>query len=153
MVTIRQSTPDDGPRVIAIWRDAVDATHGFLTTEDRLIIDRQVSAFLPGTPLWLALDPEERTIGFMGLTGAHMDALFIDPERRRTGAGRALVQHAIAMHGSLSTDVNEQNEQAVEFYRHLGFVPVGRSPTDAEGRLYPLIHMQWRGPNTAGTGG
>jgi len=79
----------------------------------------------------------------MGLTGDHMDALFIDPEHRGAGVGRALVQDAIAMHGALTTDVNEQNGQAVGFYRRLGFVPTGRSPTDGEGRPYPLVHMRW----------
>ena len=38
-------------------------------------------------------------------------------------------------------DVNEQNVQAVGFYRHMGFVVVGRSPTDDAGRPYPLLHM------------
>lgn len=34
-MTIRRGTPDDVPRAIEIWRKAVDATHGFLTPEDR----------------------------------------------------------------------------------------------------------------------
>ena len=38
MIQIRNSTPDDGKRVIEIWRDAVDATHEFLTIEDRMAI-------------------------------------------------------------------------------------------------------------------
>lgn len=145
MVKLRPSRPDDGPRVVEIWRKAVAATHEFLTAEDRLAIDHEVREFLPAAALWLALDDEQRVIGFMGLTGDHMDALFIDPEHRGAGVGRALVQHALAMHGALTTDVNEQNEQAVGFYQRLGFVPTGRSPTDGEGRPYPLVHMRWCG--------
>jgi len=38
-------------------------------------------------------------------------------------------------------DVNEQNDQAVGFYRKMGFTETGRSPTDDDGRPYPLLHM------------
>ncbi|MDA4833452.1 GNAT family N-acetyltransferase, partial [Enterobacter hormaechei] len=38
--------------------------------------------------------------------------------------------------------VNEQNPDAHGFYRHCGFVAVGRSERDGSGRPFPLIHMQ-----------
>jgi putative acetyltransferase len=41
--------------------------------------------------------------------------------------------------------VNEQNEQAVGFYRRMGFEVVGRSPDDSMGKPYPLLHMQKAG--------
>jgi putative acetyltransferase len=70
-----------------------------------------------------------------------MDTLFIDPAWRGKGVGRALVRHALTLHDSLTTDVNEQNIQAVGFYERLGFVPTGRSAIDGQGRPYPLIHL------------
>ena len=142
MLKLRASTPADGTRVVQIWRDAVDATHDFLSAEDRAAIDVQVQAFLPQAPLWLAVDDQDRAIGFMGLSGSHIDALFIDPARRGKGVGRRLVEQAFALHPALTVDVNEQNAQAVGFYRRLGFVPTGHSPTDDQGRPYPLIHMK-----------
>jgi len=142
MLNIRASGPQDGERVVTIWRDAVDATHDFLLPGDREAIDLLVQDFLPKTPLWLAVDENDRAVGFMGLAGAHMEALFIDPAYRGIGVGRMLVEYALRLHRVLSTDVNEQNGQAVGFYRHLGFVPIGRSATDGEGRPYPLIHMR-----------
>jgi putative acetyltransferase len=39
-------------------------------------------------------------------------------------------------------DVNEQNEQAVGFYRHLGFEVEGRSSVDGLGLPFPLLHMR-----------
>ncbi len=135
------STPRDGERVVRIWRDAVDATHDFLLPEDRAAIDVQVQEFLPGAALWLAVDGHDRAIGFMGLSGSHMDSLFIDPACRGSGIGRRLVEHASALHPVLTTDVNEQNGQAVGFYERLGFVRTGRSPTDDQGRPYPLVHL------------
>jgi putative acetyltransferase len=47
---IRPSRPEDADRIIAIWRDAVDATHDFLTREDRLALDDLVCGFLPEAP-------------------------------------------------------------------------------------------------------
>jgi putative acetyltransferase len=41
----------------------------------------------------------------------------------------------------MTTDVNEQNAQAVGFYEHMGFTRTGRSPLDGQGRPYPLIHL------------
>lgn len=135
MIRIRQSTPADGERAVQIWRGAVDVTHDFLKAE--------VQSFLPAAPLWLAVDADDRPIGVMLLDGTSMEALFIDPAYRGTGVGRALVAHALKRHPVLTTEVNEQNEQAVGFYERLGFVPTGRSERDGQGRAYPLIHLRF----------
>lgn len=142
MLRIRASTPADSARTIEIWRDAVDATHDFLTREDRIAIEEEVREFLPAAPLWLAVDARDRPLGFMLLDGASMEALFIDPACRGSGIGRVLVEHALALHASLTTDVNEQNAQAVGFYERMGFVRTGRSDRDGQGRAYPLIHLR-----------
>ncbi|RVT92662.1 acetyltransferase [Sphingomonas crocodyli] len=141
-IGIRPSTVADGDIVLRIWRDAVDATHDFLASEDRDAIEQELRDFLPGAPLLLAVDAGDRALGFMLMDDAHMEALFIDPGSRGKGVGRTLVQHALAQHGTISTDVNEQNAQAVGFYEHLGFVPTGRSERDGQGRPYPLIHLR-----------
>lgn len=139
---IRASRDDDGARVVEIWCAAVDATHDFLSIADREAIEAEVRDFLPAVPLWLAVDADDIATGFMLLDGTHMEALFIDPAHRGSGIGRALVNHALKMTPELTTDVNEQNEQAVGFYRHLGFVPTGRSALDGQGRPYPLVHLK-----------
>ena len=142
MIKVRKSTPKDADRAVEIWRDAVDATHDFLSADDRAAIEQEVRAFLPKVALWLAVNEDDRAIGFMGLSGSHMDSLFIDPAHRGAGVGRVLVQHAASLLSTLTTDVNEQNAQAVGFYLRLGFVPTGRSAKDDQGRAYPLIHMR-----------
>jgi putative acetyltransferase len=143
MIKLRPSRPEDGDRVVEIWAAAVDATHDFLTREDRVAIGREVEAFLPSTPLTLAVDDRDRAIGFMLVDGGHMEALFIDPEHRGAGVGAILIDYALAVHPVLTTDVNEQNAQAVGFYEHMGFERIGWSATDGQGRPYPLIHLRF----------
>lgn len=139
---IRMSRPDDGERVVTIWREAVDATHHFLTQEDRRSIDELVQQFLPNTALWLPVDDSDLALGFMQLDGSHMAALFIDPAFHGIGIGRALVEHALSLQPSLTTEVNEQNALAVGFYERMGFTRIGRSSTDDDGRPYPLLYLR-----------
>ena len=142
MTKIRPSRSSDASEVLAIWRRAVDATHDFLTPEDRAAIDMEVQELLPRLPLWVAVDENDRPTGFISLSNLSLDALFIDPLKHGTGIGRSLVEFALRSNSYLMTDVNEQNEQALAFYKQLGFKEVGRSPIDGQGRPYPLIHMK-----------
>ena len=141
MFKIRESRPHDGHRTIEIWCRAVDATHHFLSGEHRAAIEQEVRAFLPDVPLWVAVDAEDHPIAFMLIAEGHMEALFVDPAFHGRGIGAALVRHGLGMHPEMTTDVNEQNDQAVGFYARMGFRRTGRSPQDGQGRPYPLIHL------------
>ena len=143
MAKIRKSTLTDGAQVMEIWRRAVDATHDFLSAEDRKDIEVEVAAFLPRAPLDLAVDETGRAIGFMLLHGSHLEALFVDPDFRGSGIGRGLVEDALKRQPDLSTEVNEQNLQAIGFYERLGFERCGRSAIDGQGRPYPLILLRY----------
>jgi len=145
MYNLRPSRPEDGVALVDLWRRSVDATHHFLSAEDRNAIDAEVCDFLPHAPMTVAVDENDKPYGFMLIDGAHMEALFIDPDVRGTGIGRQLLQYGLSLHGDLSTDVNVQNSQAVGFYQRMGFVETGRSEVDSRGRPYPLIHLRFQG--------
>lgn len=146
MIRIRLAEPQDRARAFDIWREAVRATHGFLSPEDFEQIGQLVAGqYLPNAELWLAVEPEDRPVAFMGLSGAHLDALFVDPARHGRGIGRALVRHALSLAPQLTVDVNEQNASGVGFYERLGFRRIGRSALDGDGRPYPLLHLEWAG--------
>src|SRR5512146_1579344 len=113
---LRKSAPADGARVVEVWRRAVDATHHFLTAEDRRDIDAEVAALLASAPLDLVVDGTGRVIAFMLLEGNRMEALFVDPDYHRCGVGRMLVEEALEQQPYLATDVNEQNLAALAFY-------------------------------------
>ncbi|HBB3489632.1 TPA: GNAT family N-acetyltransferase [Escherichia coli] len=76
---------------------------------------------------------------------AELEELFIDPDVRGCGVGRMLVEHALSMAPELTTNVNEQNEQAVGFYKKVGFKVTGRSEVDDLGKPYPLLNLAYVG--------
>jgi putative acetyltransferase len=141
-ISIRAATAGDFPRVLNIWRAAVDATHNFLSHPDRAAIEAEVANMIPQAPLTVAVGSGDVAVGFVILDGSHMEALFVDPANRGQGVGLRLVKHALMSNKVLWTDVNEQNAQAIGFYRHLGFDTVGRSDVDAQGRPYPTLHLR-----------
>ncbi|MBX4827959.1 acetyltransferase [Klebsiella grimontii] len=141
VISIRRSRHDEGEKLVAIWRRSVDATHDFLSKEYRVELETLVSSFLPEAPLWVAVTEKDEPVAFMLLTGEHMDALFVDPTVRGCGIGKLLIEHALTLAPKLTTNVNEQNEQAVGFYQKMGFKVTGRSETDDLGKPYPLLHL------------
>lgn len=141
VISIRRSRHDEGEKLVAIWRRSVDATHDFLSKEYRVELETLVSSFLPEAPLWVAVTEKDEPVAFMLLTGKHMDALFVDPTVRGCGVGKLLIEHALTLAPKLTTNVNEQNEQAVGFYQKMGFKVTGRSETDDLGKPYPLLHL------------
>lgn len=144
-ITVRSSRKEEAELLIAIWCRSVDATHQFLAKKDRKNIEFQVRDFLLKAPCWVAVTPSDTPVAFMLLSGNHMDALFVDPDSRGCGIGRTLINHALSLTTELTTDVNEQNIQAVDFYKKMKFVQIGFSETDNDGRNYPLLHLRYQG--------
>jgi putative acetyltransferase len=143
-MTIRRARPAETGLLLEIWERSVRATHTFLPEEDVLFFRPLVRDALAGDALdlWVLSRDDDTPVGFMGLAGPRIEALFLDPEHRRRGGGRRLVEHAIRLHGELTLDVNEQNPDARRFYEACGFVVEGRSPLDGAGKPYPLLHMR-----------
>ena len=103
VISIRRSRHEEGEELVAIWCRSVDATHDFLSAEYRTELEDLVRSFLPEAPLWVAVNERDQPVGFMLLSGQHMDALFIDPDVRGCGVGRVLVEHALSMAPELTT--------------------------------------------------
>lgn len=59
-----------------------------------------------------------------------------------SGQRTRLLRFVVDSYGVSKLDVNEQNEQARGFYKHMGFKVVGRSETDDMGDPFPILHMQ-----------
>lgn len=137
---------DDRERLVQVWEAAVRATHDFLTEGDILFFRQFVRDGLIGQlELACVRDQDGELLAFLGVTGNRIEALFVHPEWRGSGLGKRLLLHGIDALGATEVDVNEQNEQAVAFYRRMGFAARSRSELDKAGLPFPLLRMTLAG--------
>jgi putative acetyltransferase len=140
---IRRATPDDRERLIDIWWRSASVTHRFLSTAQLEALLPEVTALrLETLDTRVLCASPDNTVGFLVMNGRAVDGLFIAPEWRRCGGGSWLLRHARQIAGPLTVEVNEQNTEALEFYRAQGFEIVRRSPVDDAGRPYPLLYLE-----------
>ena len=142
---VRHARVEDRQPLLAIWERSVRATHDFLEEHDIVALRPLVALELASDVVqwWVLVDARDEPLGFLGYTDDTIAGLFIDARHARRGGGRMLVAHAQALSGAtLSVDANEANHAAVHFYEAQGFVVVGRSPLDAAGRPFPIVHME-----------
>ncbi|AMV38534.1 putative N-acetyltransferase YjaB [Planctomyces sp. SH-PL62] len=149
-ITIVSVTEAEYPRLVAIWEASVRATHDFLTEADiQVMKPLLLHEYLGAVELAAVRDGEGTLLGFLGTSGRKIEMLFVAPEHRGQGVGRALVEHAVGRLGCVDVDVNEQNPQAVGFYLRMGFREAGRSPRDGQGNPFPLLHLTLAGADEA----
>jgi len=131
------------PEVVVVWEASVRATHHFLKEEDILYFKPLIlNEYLNAVQLGCIRNTDKKIIGFMGVADRQLEMLFIHPEYRGMGVGKSLLTYSIHELNVNKVDVNEQNEQAVEFYMHCGFEIISRSELDASGKPYPILHME-----------
>lgn len=129
--------PEDIPRVVEVWEVSVRATHHFLTEANIQFFKSLVADDLTQLQTLLGVrDGNGQVVGFIGVEGSEVEALFIHPAWRGQGVGRRLFTYAVDALGATAVDVNEQNDQAVGFYRHMGFEVTGRSAVDGLGQPF-----------------
>ncbi len=132
----------DHLKLIEIWESSVRATHDFLAEEDLQELKPLIlQHYFDSVALRCAKNTQGEIQGFCGVHDGNIEMLFISPDARGKGIGTMLVAHAIKHQGASKVYVNEQNEQALGFYQHIGFKVTGRSPVDGQGKPYPLLHM------------
>jgi len=149
IMNIRRAVAADRESLVDIWLRAVRATHTFLTEPDIQSLLPPTRDYLTAdeTELWVLCTDAGEVMGFMGLDGSKLDALFLAPEFHGRGGGRQLVRHAQQLRGELTVEVNEQNPAARRFYEACGFVVEGRSAVDDAGRPFPLLYMRQPAPD------
>ncbi|KAB7530793.1 acetyltransferase [Flagellimonas olearia] len=130
------------PEVVRVWESSVRATHHFLKEEDIEYFKPLIlNTYLDAVELRCMRNDENNILGFLGAAEQNLEMLFIDPEHRGKRIGKSLLDHAMENLNVTKVDVNEQNEQAVGFYKHCGFEVIGRSELDSSGKPYPILHM------------
>lgn len=130
-------------RLVSVWEDSVRATHLFLSDEEIKKIKEYVPEALRSVAhLITAGKNEDCPVAFIGIEDKRLEMLFISPAERGAGLGRKLIEYAIQNYDIKEVSVNEQNPQAVGFYRHIGFETYKRTELDEEGNPYSLLYMK-----------
>jgi len=138
---ISKVTREDLQAVLRLWEASVRATHLFLTEEDIQFLIPFVEKAIASHELWCTKDVMGSPTAFLCVVDSKIEMLFVHPENRGKGIGRALTEYSISRFNAREVDVNEQNAQAVGFYEKLGFHVVGRSELDPTGKPFPILHM------------
>ena len=129
------------PALLDIWESSVRATHDFLREGDVEFLRPHVEQGLGEIPLLFCALEDGRPIAFLGMAGDCIEMLFVHGHYRQRGIGSALMREALA-HNARRVDVNEQNPQALAFYRRFGFEVTSRDDTDSLGLPYPILHCE-----------
>ena len=139
---IENTSKNDFLALIDIWERSVRATHDFLPEENIQTLKPLIlKHYFDAVDLRVVKTDEAKIVGFIGVAEGNIEMLFISPDNRNCGIGSLLLKNAIETQAATKVDVNEQNEQALGFYEHIGFKVIGRSPLDGEGKPYPLLHV------------
>lgn len=130
------------PALLNVWEESVRATHDFLSDVQIEEIKTCVPEALMNVLHLIVAEDETGPVGFFGAAGEKLEMLFLSPSARGKGLGRWLLERSVCEYGVRETTVNEQNPQAVGFYRHMGFVPYKRTELDEEGNPFPLLYLK-----------
>lgn len=140
----QERPPELVDELVRVWEASVRATHAFLDEDAVAELRPEVAPGIAGVAQLAVAREGARRCGFAGVEDGKLEMLFVAPEARGRGIGRALLAWAVHDCGAAMLDVNEQNPQAVGFYEHEGFAVAGRSELDGAGRPFPLLHMALR---------
>lgn len=144
-ITVREVTERKNKLIAELtapWEASVRATHTFLTPEGIAEIRGFVPQAFRAVAHLVVAERWGRVLGFAGVEGERLEMLFLLPELRGEGLGRALLTFVAETYSVNELTVNEDNHEAVGFYEHMGFKTYKRTDTDEEGRPYPLLYMR-----------
>ena len=130
---MRDSRPGEAATLEALQRRAVDERWD--RYREQLQAHPDVIAFpahwADEGRLRIAVDDDDRVVGFSVAINDELDGVYVDPEVMGTGVGRLLFDDAVARAraqglGALETTANANTR---DFYAAMGFVPVGEMPS------------------------
>lgn len=143
IIEVEERTPELVHRLVEVWEASVRATHLFLTESEIVRIKKYVPEALCGVAHLVVANREDGTPpAFMGVQDGSLEMLFVAPDERGHGVGKALIRHGIEAYDVHTLAVNEQNPQARGFYEHMGFRVVRCTERDEQGGPYPLLYME-----------
>ena len=131
----------DHNELLNVWEASVRVSHNFLAEEDIQAYKRLIgSAYLKSLSLY-CIKQQGFIAGFLGVDDKLIQMLFVHPTYMRQGVGKALLNFAISVCKTTEVDINEQNTQALAFYKGFGFEQFERFKSDAAGKPFPILNL------------
>ena len=119
---IRKFETQDLDAVMQIWLQANLNAYAFIPASFWTGHFEIVRNMLPQAELYVHEDKDTRQIdGFIGLTGNHIEGIFVAKAARSKGVGKALLEYAKSRKPSLTLSVYQKNERALAFYQREQF--------------------------------
>ncbi|PCI79349.1 MAG: GNAT family N-acetyltransferase [SAR86 cluster bacterium] len=118
---IRHYVEGDLEGVLSSWESASKIAHPFLK-EEFLETERYniPNVYMPNADTWVA-EVKGNVVGFIALIGNEVGAIFLDPKFQGIGIGKALMDKAQELHGTLEVEVFKANSIGRKFYGRYGF--------------------------------
>ena len=127
--------------LIDVWEKSVRSSHHFLAEEDLNYYRSRIrDIYFDAVDLYVIRNPN--VVAFMGLSEDMVEMLFVLPSEKGKGYGSALLNYAFEEKHIRKIDVNEQNTEAYKFYTNRGYHAIAKDEVDAEGKPYPIIHLE-----------
>ena len=119
---IRKFETQDLDAVMQIWLHGNLDAHAFIPASFWTGHFEIVRNMLPQAELYVHEDKDTRQIdGFIGLTGNHIEGIFVAKAARSKGVGKALLEYAKSRKPCLTLSVYQKNQRALAFYRREQF--------------------------------
>ncbi len=132
---------------MAAWESASAKAHPFLT---EAFLDQEryniPNVYLPNTETWV-IEQDGDVIGFTALMGNEVGAIFVDAAFHGTGAGKALMDKAVELHGEVELEVFKDNAVGRAFYDRYGFVLLAESVHEQTGNALLRLKYSAEQPN------
>ncbi|WP_197489065.1 GNAT family N-acetyltransferase [Planctomyces sp. SH-PL14] len=155
MIRLRPYRPDDGPRLLHLFRDTIrrvnirdypasqitawasdeiDASAWCRRFEDRFVVVAEDSSEPPRVAGFAELEPD-----------GHIDRVYVSADHQRQGVGRAMLQAILAEaeRQGLERLFVEASLTALPFFESLGFSTIARQTVECRGERLVNVRMEW----------
>lgn len=140
---IEKYNDDFRNQIIEIWEASVRTTHHFLQSEDIDFYKSIVQTIDFNTfDVFCGFSEKNELVGFLGIAENKLEMLFLKPEYIGKGIGKTMMNFALNELKIAEVDVNEENTNALDFYKKFGFKVYDRTPLDGTEKPYPILKMR-----------
>ena len=129
-------------RILSDWIDATPWMPRLHSREEDMAF---CQGLLEATEVWVLI-LHDRAEGFLSLRGQEIAALYLAPEARGQGHGKALLEAAKRTAERLSLWTFQANAAAVRFYLREGFEVALRTDGAGNDEKLPDLRLEWSAP-------